>query len=217
MKLVFQGKLSAAIKLLDSESSTGLRNLTPEVLERLKEKHPEASDIADESVLYGPIDYIPIGVLYLIDEKIIFDAASKPKGSAGPSGMDAELYRRILCSKNFKAEGKVLRDKIAFFTRNLLKIAYHPSLLEGYTSCRLIPLDKNPGIRPIGVGKVLRRIVGKTIAGFLKEEIKDAAGPLQVCASHSAGSEAAIDAMSQVFEEEGIDGTLLIDASRERL
>ena len=44
-KLVFQGKLTAAIKLLDSESSTGLLNLTPEVLEGLKEKHPEAADI----------------------------------------------------------------------------------------------------------------------------------------------------------------------------
>ena len=142
-----------------------------------------------------------------------FDAATKTKGSAGPSGMDAELYRRILCSKNFKAEGKVLREEIAIFTRNLLKIAYHPSLLEGYTSCRLIPLDKNPGIRLIGVGEVLRRIVGKTIAGFLKEEIKEAVGPLQVCADHSAGSEAAIHAMSQVFVEEGTDGILLIDAS----
>ena len=144
---------------------------------------------------------------------MIFDAASKTKGSAGPSGMDAELYRRILCAKNFKAEGKVLREEIAFFTRNLLTIAYHPSLLEGYTSCRLIPLDKSPGIRPIGVGEVLRRIVGKTVAGFLKEEIKEAAGPLQVCAGHSAGSEAAIHAMSQVFAEEGTDGILLIDAS----
>ena len=37
-------------------------------------------------------------------------------------------------------------------------------------------------IRPIGVGEVLRRIVAKTIARFLKEEIKEAAGPLQVCA-----------------------------------
>ena len=42
---------------------------------------------------------------------MIFDAASKTKGSAGPSGMDAEPYRRILCSKNFKAEGNVLRWK----------------------------------------------------------------------------------------------------------
>ena len=144
---------------------------------------------------------------------MIFDAATKTKGSAGPSGMDAELYRRILCSNNFKAEGKVLREEIAVFTRNLSKIAYHPSLLEGYTSCRLIRLDKNRGIRRIGVGEVLRRIVGKTIAGFLKEEITEAAGHLQVCAGHSAGSEAAIHAMSQMFVEEGTDGILLRDAS----
>ena len=109
-------------------------------------------------------------------------------------------------------EGKVLREEIAVFTRNLLKIAYHPSLLEGYTSCRLIPLDKNPGIRPIGVGEVLRRIVGKNVSGFLKEEIKETAGPFQVCAGHSADSETVIHAMSQVFVEEGTDGILPIDA-----
>ena len=82
-KLAFQGKLSAAIKLLDSESSTGLLNLTPEVLEGLKEKHPEEADIADESLLYGPIDYIPPGVFDLIDEKMIFDAAKKKKKGLG--------------------------------------------------------------------------------------------------------------------------------------
>ena len=103
MKLVFQGKLTAAIKPLDSESLTGLLNLTPEVLEGLKEKH--------ESLSYGPIDHIPHGVFDLVDEKMIFDAASETKGSAGPSGMDAELYRRILCSKNFKAEGKALGEE----------------------------------------------------------------------------------------------------------
>jgi len=49
-----------------------------------------------------------------------FQAGPKEKSLLG---MDAELYRRILYSKNFKAEGKVLREKIAVFTRNLLKIA----------------------------------------------------------------------------------------------
>ena len=127
--------------------------------------------------------------------------------------MDSELHRRILCSKNFKTEGKALREEIAVFTRQLLRKSYHPSLLEAYKSCRLIPLNKDPGIRPIGIGEVLRRIVGKTVSGFLKEEIKEAAGPLQVCAGHSAGAEAAIHGMSQVFEEEGTDGILLIDAS----
>lgn len=58
-KLVFQGKLTAAIKLLDSESSSGLLNISPPVLQGLKEKDPEAASIADESLLNGPIDYIP--------------------------------------------------------------------------------------------------------------------------------------------------------------
>ena len=212
-KLVLQRKLLAAMKLLDNESSSGLLDLSPDVLRGLHDKHPEAADIAEESLLHGPVDYIPPNVYDLIDEEMIYNSASKTKGSAGPSGMDSELYRRILCSKNCKTEGKILREEIAVFTRNLLKKSYHPFFLEAFTSCRLIPLDKNPGIRQMGVGEVLRRIVGKTVSGFLKEEIKEAAGPLQVCAGHNTGADAAIHGMSQVFEEEGRDGFLLIDAS----
>ena len=48
---------------------------------------------------------------------------------------------------------------------------------------------------------------------MFKEEVKEAAGPLQVCAGHSAGSEAAIHAVNQLFNEEGADGVLLIDAT----
>ena len=33
--------------------------------------------------------------------------------------------------------------------------------IKSFTACRLIPLSKNPGLRPIGVGEVLRRIAGK--------------------------------------------------------
>ena len=117
-------------------------------MEALKEKHPPAADIEDECLLHGPLDYILPNIFDLIDEQMIYNAAMKTKGSAGSSGMDAEIYKRILCSKNFSIEGKLLREEIAALTRNLLKSSYHPSLMESYTSCRLIPLDKNPGIRP---------------------------------------------------------------------
>ena len=85
---------------MDSESSTGLLNLTPEVLEGLKEKHPEAADIADQTLLYGPIDYIPPGAFDLIDEKMIFDAASKTKARPGrrgwmPSYIEEPFAQRI--------------------------------------------------------------------------------------------------------------------------
>ena len=58
-KLLLQGKLTAAMKLLDNETSSGLLDLSPDVLQRLQDKHPEAADIAEESLLHGPIDYIP--------------------------------------------------------------------------------------------------------------------------------------------------------------
>ena len=35
--------------------------------------------------------------------------------------------------------------------------------IEAFLSCGLIPLDKNSGLRPIGVGELLRRIAGKVI------------------------------------------------------
>ena len=142
---------------------------------------------------------------------MIFDAATKTKGSAGPSGMDAELYRRILCSKNFKAEDKALIERgDSRFHKKSVKDRL-PSIFAG--SLYLLwthPLGQKPWNTTCCLDEVLRRIFGKTITGFLKEEVKEAAGPLQVCAGHSAGLEAAIHAMSQVFVEEGTDFIIII-------
>ena len=164
-------------------------------------------------MLSGPIETIKPYLYESIDEQAVLKAALRTKGSAGPSGMDSELYRRVLCSKNFNANGKALREEIATLAKNIATKSYHPSLLEPYVASRLIPIDKNPGIRPIGVGEVLRRIVGKVISQNLKEDICDAAGPLQSCASHGAGAEAAIHSMRSIFEQEATDAVLLIDAA----
>ena len=47
-------------------------------------------------------------------------------------------------------------------------------------TCRLIPLDKKPGLRPIGVGEVLRKIVSKAVTMLFKNDITHAAGALQL-------------------------------------
>ena len=108
---VFQGKLTAAIKLLVKENSSGLLNLSYEVLAQLKEEHPVPAEIEEECLLHGPVALVPPGIFDLITEQRIFDSALKTKGFAGPSGMDAELYRRILCSKNFAAEGENIKGR----------------------------------------------------------------------------------------------------------
>ena len=53
----------------------------------------------------------------------------------------------------------------------------------------------------MGVGEVLRRLVGKLLLGVIKEDVTTAAGPLQTCTGIKAGIEAAIHAMRQVFED----------------
>jgi hypothetical protein len=106
-----EGILSAAIKFLDKESSSRLLDLSPDILEDLKEKHPPASEIKDDCLLNCSVDQIPPNNFDLINEQLIYVAALKTRGSPGPSGMDADVYRRILCSKNFSSEGKTLREK----------------------------------------------------------------------------------------------------------
>ena len=88
-----------------------------------------------------------------------------------------------------------------------------PSVLEPFVACRLIPLDKNPGVRPIGVGEVLRRIIGKCVGWVLKEDIQLAAGPLQTATGLQSGAEAAIHSMKTIFESDETDAVILVDAS----
>ena len=212
-RMIMHGKIGAAMKLLDKEGCTGVLPLSDETIKGLKSKHPEPGRVADGSLLRGPIDDLPASFVEGINEQLIMKAALRTKGSAGPSGLDADVFRRILCSKNFATAGKAMREEIATFTRKLLTEDYDPSLIQPLTSCRLIPLNKNPGIRPIGVGEVLRRIMGKAVSWSFKSEIREAAGPLQTCASHGAGAEAAIHGMRELFEEEEAEAVLLIDAS----
>ena len=45
-----------------------------------------------------------------------------------------------------------------------------------------------------------------------KKDVKDAAGSLQVCAGQKAGSEAAIHAIYDVYQQDETDAVLLVDA-----
>ena len=75
------------------------------------------------------------------------------------------------------------------------------SSLEAFLACHLIPLDKNPGLRPIGVGEVLPRIAGKVIATHAKDDIVASVGSLQVWAGHEARCESLMHTMRTVYED----------------
>ena len=85
--------------------------------------------------------------------------------------------------------------------------------LSTFVTCRLIALEKCPCDQPIGVGEVVRRIIGKAVLATVKMDILETAGPFQLCAGWDTSCEAAIHAMRSVFsEKKSVEAILLVDA-----
>jgi hypothetical protein len=212
-KLMFQGKVNAALKMLKDESDTGVHEVSIDVIKALREKHPPSAPIRDNTLLFGPIEYLSPNYFDELDENMILKAAQRTKGAGGPSHVDAEQFSHILTSTKYKKENKELREQISIMAKKLATEIVDPKTLESYIASRLIPLNKNPGVRPIGVGEVLRRIIGKAVGWILKKDIQEAAGPLQAATGLQGGAEAAIHAMKSIFEQDDTEGVILVDAS----
>ena len=148
-----------------------------------------------------------------IDIEKIQKAAVKTQGGSGPSGMDADGWKRILTSKQFGKSSIDLCKAFAEVIKKICSIENQSASLEAFLACRLIPLDKNPGLRPIGIGEVLRRIAGKVVVTHFRTEIVTSVGSLQVCAGQEAGCESIIHAMQAIYEDETCEAVLLVDAS----
>ena len=133
-----------------------------------------------------------------IYSEMVRDAIKKTRGSAGPSGLDADGWSRILMSRNFGTSREDLKKAIVDMTKRLYQdnTVKH---LEPLLACRLIPLEKQPGVRPIGIDEVLRSVIGKIVMKLLKRDALKAIGSLQICAGQDAGSEAAIYAVYEMF------------------
>ena len=101
---------------------------------------------------------------------MVRDAIEKTRGSAGPSGLDADGWRQILMSGNFGSSGEDLRKAIADMTKRLCRdnTVKH---LEAFLACNLIPLDKQPGVRLTGIGEILIRVTGKIVMKLLKRDV----------------------------------------------
>ena len=78
----------------------------------------------------------------------------------------------MLGSNIFGKHGVELRKSLARMTKVMCasEVSKKESL-EAFLACQLIPLNKLPGIRPIGIREVLRRIMGKTVMMVLKKDV----------------------------------------------
>ena len=147
-----------------------------------------------------------------IDVESVRKATFKTRG-AGLSGLDAEGWKRLFTSTQFADSTTDLYNTLAKVIKKLPTAENLSSSLEAFLVCRLIPLDKNSWLRPMGDGEVLRQIADKVIVTHAREGIVASVGSLQVCPGHEAGCKSFIHAMGTVYEEQSAEAVLLVDAS----
>ncbi|XP_032218340.2 uncharacterized protein LOC116601539 [Nematostella vectensis] len=215
-KLVMEGKINSALRYLNESDCGGLLSLTDDVMRQLQEKHPNAQLAKLGSLLFGPAEDVHESIYSEITGGMIREAALRTKGAGGPSNVDVHGFQRILASKSFKKSSSDLCDALTLLTRHLSTEYTDPMTIEPILASRLIPLDKGKSeVRPIGVGEVLRRIIGKCVRKVLKQDIVEPSGLLQVCAGQKSGSEAAVHAVYNLFQHEQTDAVMLVDASND--
>ena len=213
-----KGNVNGALKLLTSNISNGIFPVDDKILSLLKQKHPVSSDLNEEVLLRVEKPSVYPVVFEDIDENMVKETALKTKGGSGPSGLDANGWRKILVSKSYGTINADLRRAFANVIKKTEKLPVDTTKdetpLEVFLACRLILLDKNVGLQPNEVHEVLQRIAGKIVMKVVKKDIEKAAGCLQLYAGQEAGCQAAIHAMHKIFEFNQTETILIVDAGK---
>lgn len=145
-----------------------------------------------------------------IDSDMVRETMKKTRCSTSPSVLDAEGWRRILVWRNFNKSGEHLRKTIADLTKRLYQYKIGKQL-DAFLAYKLIPLDKQSGVR-LGIGEVLWRIIEKIVTKLLKIGVLNATGSLQRYRGQGAGSEAAVRAVYKMFNKDETERVLMVDA-----
>lgn len=200
--LMFKGKVHAALDLLSNNGRGGILHLDHIV------KSARSDDLSVKDILRNKH---PPPILSWKGPHQIFTLLSRSTvlrttGAAGPSGLDAYSWRRLgLFTSLCRAIAKV--------AKRLCSEYVDPDAVSSLMSCRLIALDKCPGVWPICIGDTARRIIAKAVIWIAKGDIQDAVGASQLCAGQISGCEAAVHSVQRSFLDGGCEGALLVDAS----
>ena len=185
--------------------------LNEETKKEMKAKHPKAERMSLDVLLTGEIPQSVHPVYYSeLNGELVKKCALRTKGSAGVSQQEDVLWHKMVTG--YKDSSSSLCNAVAVLTRRLATECVDPTGLAALLANRGIAIAKCPGLRPVGVGEMVRRIIGKAVMTVTGEQVQQAVGALQLCGGQPAGVESAIHAMRGFLEDDQSDGILLIDA-----
>ena len=149
---VMSGQINWALHYLSENNGGGVLPLSDDVMAQLREKHPSRQEARLGSLLFGPVEDVPDSIYQQINGEMVRNAVL---------GVPQASMQMVQANSCIKVIQEIWNRPVR--------------------SNRLTPLDKGEGaVPPIGVGEVIRRIMGKCVMHVTKSDVIDASGSLQV-------------------------------------
>uniref|UniRef100_A0A0G4I6N4 Uncharacterized protein n=1 Tax=Chromera velia CCMP2878 TaxID=1169474 RepID=A0A0G4I6N4_9ALVE len=182
--------------VLDGEDTFTKRGQTYQVAETLKAKHPPAKTPQAAALEAMPREGLPTLTPLLITKEDIAAVARHLQGSARPSGFDSTQLRTAVLSLG--RESRELREELANLATEMGRRVFEWDQVKALMACRLVALDKCPGVCPVGIGEAIRRLLGKAVMKETREELQEACGANQLCSGLMGGLEGGIHAVREL-------------------
>ena len=209
--MVFNNNLKGAMSLVSEKGKGGILAIDANTKREMSLKHPKPEPMVPDALLKGePPPGLHSVFFSELDGELVKKCTLRTKGGAGVSQQEDVLWHKMVTG--YKDSSSSLCNAVAALARRLATEYVDPLALEALLANRGVAIDKCPGIRPVGVGEIVRRIIGKTIMSVSGEKVQEAVGALQLCGGQPAGVESAIHAMRGFLDADDSDGVLLIDA-----
>eukprot|EP00957_Ditylum_brightwellii_P039239 2968836-Ditylum_brightwellii.AAC.1 len=181
-RMLLQGKLPQTVRWVTGHDKgalllpTNVNSKTGSLVsDVLLNKHPVPSQSSKEAL--QSYDKLPLFIDINVTVDTVKRVSARMQGAAGPGGVDSIAWQSLL----------------------LPAWAAYRAIVVG----RLIAPDKCPGIRLVGIGKILFQMLGKYILAVCSEDITSVCSTHQLCSGLKAGIEGAVHTMREMWDNHG--------------
>ena len=150
-------------------------------------------------VSFGDYTERPVMLTVNCDQEIVKTIAGKLSDGAGPDSVDGRTLKDWLIHHGKASQ--TLREEMALWVELLCNTMIPWARIRALMENRLCALDKQPGVRPLGIGCIIRRLIAKCALKSGGADAKAACGSKQLYAGLKAGIEGAIHAVMEKMEE----------------
>jgi len=100
--LMLQGQVKKALKIVNHASDIdGKHDITPDIKKKLKEKHPKAAELKQSAITDKPETKTERVIFENITQDDITSNTKNSSGSGGPTQIDMDTWRKMICSKSY--------------------------------------------------------------------------------------------------------------------